>query len=446
MTSRSKSILKTAGLLAALIVCGPLLYSGARRFAALDPFGDRGAKWANPFGGDIGSIMQDVKVRVFTGPTETAAFHAGRIEIRRDKAFMTIDDVDQGTVFEGGKPAATFTAKTAGYDVSKDRLLVQDGARLKSKGYDLQAAAFRVNLSSKTLFSEGGIRGTYSKGRLKAGALKLNFGGGRSVAENIEWAGQANVQGQTRDLQIRSRRVEYTADPDIQIYYDAEASDKDSLMRAKKLTWDRDADTVTMEGSCEYYGPESILSAPKVVVYRKEQRAVATGAVRLFVKPEREKGVVTVGAVPPAQPELPEGLKQPDQGSPEFDDELRSGKTARKYPVIVTCQRVDYVYAKGRKQAVITGSPKARQVLRGGAWREIIGTKAIYQEEQELLTILSKEGGRDVRMTNSAGDDLTAETLVISTTAGKEKMTGSMIEGVMKVKEEQETGNSGGGR
>src|SRR6185436_7978450 len=106
-----------------------------------------------------------------------------------------------------------------------------------------------------------------------------------------------------------------------------------------------------------------------------------------------------------------------------------SGKTLRKYPVVITCTKVEYFYAKGKKRAIMTGSPKARQELRAGSWREITAPTAIYEEEKELLTLKSGEGGRDVRLKNSAGDDLVAESLAISTVEGKERMTGVKVEG-----------------
>jgi len=448
MSPKAKSAIKTGTSLALAVVVLPLLYTAARKFASKDLFGRHGANWTDPFGKNIGSVMDDVDIKVYNGSDKLVSLHADKIEVRRDKVFMDLLNVSDGKIYEKGKPTAFFAAMNAEYDMSNERLVVDRGASLKSTTYDLNAPNLHLDVKTKTVEAKKGIKGTFEGGKLAADFLKLNFGGRTSSAKNVSWKGAAKLPTtqQVRDLQIRSREVEYTADPDIQVYHDAEASDRDSLMRTKKLTWNRDTDTITMEGACEYYGPEAILVAPKVVVFRKEKRAVATGDVRLLVKPERQKGVVPPSAVPPAQPVLPEGLRQPPvQGPREIDEELRSGKTARKYPVVVTCEKVEYTYAKGRKQAIITGSPRARQQMRAGSWREITGPKAIYEEEKEILTILSTDGGRDVRMKNSAGDDLMAQKLVISTTEGKEKMTGTLIEGVMKVRDDELDREGGGG-
>ncbi len=86
---------------------------------------------------------------------------------------------------------------------------------------------------------------------------------------------------------------------------------------------------------------------------------------------------------------------------------------------------------------MITGSPKAHQDLASGAWREVTAPMAVYEEEKEILTLLSVNQGKDVRMKNSNGDDFLAETVIISTVQGKEKVTASHLEGSMTVKEEQ---------
>jgi hypothetical protein len=97
------------------------------------------------------------------------------------------------------------------------------------------------------------------------------------------------------------------------------------------------------------------------------------------------------------------------------------------------------------KKAVMTGSPKARQELPEKAWREITAPMVIYEEDKELMTMLSGEGTKDVRMKNSLGDDLLAETIVISTKEGDERITGTRIEGVMKIDESKPPPGSGGG-
>jgi len=215
-------------------------------------------------------------------------------------------------------------------------------------------------------------------------------------------------------------------------------------MRGKKVTIDQSKDIITIEGGAEYYGPEAIISAPKVVVYRKQKKAIATGAgggVYLLVKPEGEKGIPVMDKQP-AQPVLPPGLAQPKS---DDTDELRSAKNLRKYPVVVTASNVEYFYAKGSKKAIITGEPKALQQLRAGTWREVTAPRAEYEEEKELLYLFSSGDAKEVRMKNSAGDDFIGLSVRLGTTPGKETMTGKGLEGVMKVHEDEVPRSGGGG-
>lgn len=441
--NRSKAI-TISGLLLGVIAV-PLLYAGVKKLASFDPFSKFTGKWSDPFGNNIGSVMDNVDIGVYEKGLPVVTFRTNRLTIRRDKQFLQLQSVSNGKIYEKGKPTANFYAGLASYDRAKEQVNVSRGATLAAADYTLQTAALVLDRGTKTIKAESGVSGTYKNGTLSAATFRLDFGGRKASATNIVWKGKVRFQNKTqdtRDVQIRSPRFEQTSES-VYVYYDAEASDRDSIMRAKKITWDQKDDVITLEGSCEYYGPDAIISAPKVVVYHKEKRAVATGEVRMFVKPQKQKGVLAAEPIPPAQPVLPPGMKQPlgaedtlKKQQQEIDDELRSGKSFRKYPVIVTCNKIEYTYSKGNKKAIISGSPRARQQLRAGSWRELTAPKAIYEEEKELLTLLSEVGGRDVKMTNSAGDSFTAEKLEISTVEGQERLSGTRLEGVIKVKEE----------
>jgi lipopolysaccharide export system protein LptA len=243
-------------------------------------------------------------------------------------------------------------------------------------------------------------------------------------------------------VQFRAEDVEYTADPNVVVYLQAEAVDEDALMRAKKITYDGAKDVITLEGGAEYYGAEVIVSAPKVVVQRKTKKARASGpagSVYFLVKPEGEKGIPVVEKAP-AQPVLPPGMQQPDDL-----EQLRSSENLRKFPIVVTAANVDYFYSKGSKKAVMTGEPKALQQLRAGTWREVTAPRAEFEEEKEILNLFSNGDSKDVRMRNSAGDDFIALSVRMGTTSGKETLSGKGIEGVMKVRDEDVPRPGGGG-
>ena len=289
-----------------------------------------------------------------------------------------------------------------------------------------------------------GIEGTAFKGAVKAGKLELGLGTGKHRASAVEWRGSPNIEGvpQGREVQFRAEDVEYTADPNVVVYLQAEAVDEDALMRAKKITYDGAKDVITLEGGAEYYGAEVIVSAPKVVVQRKTKKATASGpagSVYFLVKPEGEKGIPVVEKAP-AQPILPPGMQQPDDL-----EQLRSSENLRKFPIVVTAANVDYFYSKGSKRAVMTGQPNALQQLRAGTWREVTAPRAEFEEEKEILNLFSNGDSKDVRMRNSAGDDFIALSVRMGTTSGKETLSGKGIEGVMKVRDEDVPRPGGGG-
>lgn len=428
------------GLLAAVVLL-PVLFAGAKWLASFDPFARFSGDYANPFGRNIGSYMENVSVSVLSGKGKVASFDAKRLLIRRDKQFMQLELISNGAIYDKGKKAADFKAALASYDARQELIQIAGGADVSSKEFTFTTPALAINKKRSTLFADSGITGKYRSGDIQAKTLLMDFDGGRTVATEVSWKGPVEVQQKnTRNVQFRARKFEQFTNPDRTVYTDAEATDQDAMMRAKTITYDHENEVITMEGDCEYFGPDAIISAPKVVVYRSQKKVLASGAVRMFVKPEKQKGVLSAEPLPPAEPVLPPGLKQPpaaaSQQQEDIERELRSGKNARKYPVVVTCTKLEYTYAKGNKKAVLTGSPKARQEMRAGSWREIAAPTVIYEEEKELLTLLSGAGGRDVKMTNSAGDHYTAEQIVISTTEGNERLSGTRIEGVMKVRDE----------
>lgn len=433
-----------AGVLGLLAL--PFIYGGVRGFLSQDPFGYFDRQWADPFGGEVGSVMKDVRATVYERGQKKAEFGVDQLDIRRDKQYMMLFGLHDGKVFDRGAEQATFDATKASYNAAEELMTILGVAHVKGKDYDLIAPAAKVDIRNKRVVMAEGIKGTLLGGALTADKVELGYGVGKHIATNVEWRGKPPANGiiQSRDLQVRAARTEFTADPNVTIFYDAEAIDENALMRGKKITIDHSKDVITIEGGGEYYGPEAILSAPKVVVYRKQKKAVATGTkggVYLLVKPEGEKGIPVIDKQP-AQPVLPPGLSQPQS---DETDELRSAKSLRKYPVVITASNVEYSYAKGSKKAVITGEPKALQQLRAGSWREVTAPRAEYEEEKEILSLFSVGEGKEVTMKNSAGDDFIGKSVRIGTKPGKETLSGIALEGVMKVREDEVPRTGGGG-
>jgi lipopolysaccharide export system protein LptA len=433
--------------IAAAIIAGNY---GVRNLAAIDPFAKYQANYLQPLGGGIGSLMKNVDVNGYDEGKLKVSFNAAQVQIRRDQQFFRMTLLRDGKTFSDGKVTTEFVAGIATYEAANNRIEVAGAPKVKNETFEITGLRAVIDQNEKKVLVERGASGTYRGGSFSAQAFTLIYDTEEAIVEGVAWKGPAEnwelleATNQTRrdEVDIRMKEWRHLKNPDRDVYIDAEIVDKTSLLRAKTITWDRTTDIVTAEGNVEYHGPDAIVSAPKVVVYRKERRAVATGAVRFYVKPEKDKrNVTSVAGIPPAQVELPPNLRQNQQ---QDQQDPRSLDTARKYPIIVTCTKVEYVYAEGMKRAVMTGSPKARQTLPGDAWREVSAPTVIYEEEKEIMTLLSEPGGIDVRMKNSLGDDIVAEILVISSKEGDQWITGKNVSGALKI-DENETGRRTGG-
>jgi lipopolysaccharide export system protein LptA len=99
-----------------------------------------------------------------------------------------------------------------------------------------------------------------------------------------------------------------------------------------------------------------------VIHFAKSKRLVVlTGKVLITVKPKSEQKDPTTAEVGPAPVVLQDGKAKIADAKPDDDDE--SAGSARKYPATITCDKVEYEYAKSKKHAVLTGSFKVVQQM-----------------------------------------------------------------------------------
>ncbi|HZH99426.1 MAG TPA: hypothetical protein VEX38_10685, partial [Fimbriimonadaceae bacterium] len=211
--------------------------------------------------------------------------------------------------------------------------------------------------------------------------------------------------------------------PTSEIYTNGSASDGEIMVKAPRIEREKKTDVITATGKVYYFSEKANIVCDKAVIYQKEKRAVLTGNVRMLVKP-KDQEKLDFTEVAPFEPLVPNKVLNDRPAPPpsaqaqqekDLDDELRSSKTVRKYPVKVQAARVEYWYAKGQRKATITGNPQARQELAGGRWRHIWTHQAFYDGEKETLRLVSDKDKRDTRMKNSIEDDLVAQAVTIST-------------------------------
>jgi lipopolysaccharide export system protein LptA len=350
-----------------------------------------------------------------------------------------------------------FSAKSANWNSAIKMLAMNDQARVAGKGFDITAPTLTID-DQRKLISVPEANGKLGSGiarvekfqyHMPSGAWKS--GPGRyigSLANLPQGAGQAGAdlpvgaKSNTKwDISMQSLG-DTGGDEKIQSFNDATATDGEVLIKAPKVTLDRKTDVLTATGRVFYYSAKANLVADKIVVYRREKRAVLTGNVFLLAKPKEEvpNYKPTEEELPPFKLMVPDEVKAnrppaPESGpSPDekkLDDKLRDGGSLRDYPLVITGNEVEYWYRKGERRATIRGNPQARQDIPGGRWRHVWSYEAYYDGEKESLRAVSKAGERTVRIKNSLGDDLTGLSVTLSTKEGDSQYSGEKLKGTV---------------
>ena len=196
-------------------------------------------------------------------------------------------------------------------------------------------------------------------------------------------------------------------------------------------------DVLNASGGIEYYSGKADIKADSCVVYRKEKRVVLSGHVFMYVKPKaQEDDPPKIEKLPDFKPVTPEQVVAIHSDKPlskdeakEREDEIRSSKNLRDFPLVVSSDRIEYWYAKGSRHAMITGSPQARQGLKGDEWRHVWSRSSFYDGEKETLKLMSAEKKQEALMKNSLGDHMQNEYLIVSTKEDDDTIEGGTGQG-----------------
>jgi lipopolysaccharide export system protein LptA len=131
-------------------------------------------------------------------------------------------------------------------------------------------------------------------------------------------------------------------------------SDEDTVVKADLFAWNDKKKTARATGHLSMTDEQADGTADQVdIEYMKAKRLmVLTGNVRLTLKP-RKKTVAKDGAETPGGGQTASG----SETKPETSD-------IREYPIEVTCDRVEYEYARSKRHAVLTGRLRATQKLK----------------------------------------------------------------------------------
>ncbi len=432
----------------AVIFGAPSAYNSIAKFVAEDPFIGIYKRSLNPIDETIGIRMDDVELRDFKGPKLISSAHAGRIDIRRDRKAITLYDVKRG-LYAGGRMPITYSASRAVWNVQTRMVTVAGGVAVKGKDLDLKADGLTFEDRRHELRVQGKVKGRLYDGQVLASEIVYNADTGAAEAGPVEWQGTADTPTAAGNTAPKKWDIKSAAfkslgsNTNTTIYKDITASDDDMIVVAPIGQYNKSTDVLTASGGIFYYSGQADLTADSCIVYRKEKRVVLSGHVFMYVKPKsHEDDPPKIEKLPEFKPVSPDQVvvKQDstqltqDQEK-QKENELRDSKNLRDFPMVVVSDRTEYWYEKGKRHAVITGSPQGRQTLTGDEWRHMWSNSALYDGERDRLTLIGKDP-EPAREKNSVGDDMMCDTITVSTKEGDDYMEGSKARGKIYSSEE----------
>lgn len=414
-------------------------YQAVYQVVKADPLAEFRPK-NNPFTQNEGVIIEGAfPIRSYIGERLVTKANVAKATVRSDRSVIDLEGIEDGVFYADDGQTFRFATAKATYGTYTKSVVADQGVRVWNANLDLRAQGFKYDHVVRRLAVNGPVSGTIAKGQAKAQDVVIDLAANVLTTGPIEWAGPLQVEGRPR-TPWRVQAARTTIRQDIMVYTDARGEDRETIVRARTMTYDRANDVVTAEGDVLYFGVDANIAADKIVIERKTGKATITGRiVRMLVKPESQPPAET--AVPPVTPLVPRELAEsrPQPGSTPQEDaqrqqeeELRSPDNLRQYPIVITATRIEYWFRRGERRAIVTGDPFARQELPGMRWRELFADRAVYDGENDTLTLTSRTG-RAVRMRNSIGDDLTATSLTVSTRRDDDSLEAEGVQGTVMV-------------
>lgn len=433
-------------LLAAVGIVAGVMW--AQWILTTDPFAQLRRGAPEGLSEEIGVRLKGVDVKMYEHGTLVGSAKVGTLDIRRDRNRLAFHEVADG-MYRGADGEFRFASPAATYDSSFRRLEVGSGGRIWNEDMDLKVLGAVYQGSTQVLQTSGLITGRFMDGSIEAENLLYRLDTGAYRVGPITWVGEVEIPAVRRQDKPQTQKWTIKAlgaaraKGDLEFYENVEATDGEVIVKAPKGSLNRKTDVFEATGPVEYFGIEANLRCDKIVIFRAEKRAVLTGNVTLVVKP-KENQKLEVMEIPPFRPVVPEEVAknrpQPQSATDsqrKDDDEVRSGQTIRKYPILIAAEKIEYWYAEGSRRAIITGKPQARQELPEGRWRHLWAPRGLYDGEEDTLRMIGAEGKREVRIMTSVGDDLVAEWFEVATAAEEDSWQAWNITGTVAKEPDQ---------
>lgn len=384
---------------------------------------------------EIGVRLGDVHFVQYDGEHKITEADVEHVFVTDDRRQYRLGNVTNGVYIAKDGKRLNFSAPKAVWNVTYKVLTANEGVRVWNKDMDLKTPNFKIDGIRQTLYAPGTVEGTFYKGQIKSTNLlyamkadEANFGPTHWNG-NLAIALQDGEKGEQKEWEFDASRGNFKRKGDLQIFTKTTAKDGEIIVKADVIERNVKTDVVTATGNVQYFSSETNMSCSKVVVYRKEKRAILSEAVNMLVKPKEKQTKAQIEEIPPFRPMVPKDLSdgRPEAPAPtksalekQLDKDLQDPKSIRKYPIAIRAERIEYWYGKGNKHANITGDPQASQELPGGRWRHIWANSAHYDGEKDTLLLKATPGKTDLHYQASNNDDMMATDATLSTEEGNE--------------------------
>ena len=426
---------------------------------------------------EIAVTLNDVVFRQYQGQKMISNALIKKLEVSKDRKNLRFSNIVDGTYYTK-ENIFHFSAQEGTWNPDTQKLYASRDVHLYNKNLNLHSSEFEYDQPTHTLTIPNFLRGKLFEGDVEAYRLVYQTNLNSYSVGPVTWVGQlqtlAKVTEKTEKSKPKAAFQAQQAKPpatlpesstkktketvqlwtikaksgsrppgDIEYWHYGEATDGEIVLKADNIQRNVKTDVIIATGNLRYYSADVNALCDKTTVYRTEKRAVLEGNVQAFVKP-KDQSKLEVVELEPVRPIVPSEIAEQRPPAPEktiqntdIDDELRSTKDKRKYPIIIWADKVEYWYQKGNRHAIITGSPTARQDFPGGRWRQVWTHTAYFDREKDLLKLVSSKDKKDTQLRTSVGDDLLARWFELSTKEGSETWQGEGIEGDVYIDEEE---------
>lgn len=433
-TSRKKTYLLWIPALAIAGVAGMYGYRSVTKIVREDPLRGYKEKLPDELPETVAIETKNSQFQHFDAGVPQASCDVKLMRIAQNRQVYSLEGITNGLI-SWKKQDYKFEAEKGDWNGFTKQLALTGKLRLVGKKFDLKSNLFNYDESRRTIKIPNSVEGTAMGGKLMVANFEYAMDKEEFKTGKGRWSGVPPAElGAETTLAAQGKKSAWDVDFDEVItkgekknFTNARATDGEVIIKAPTIEVNDKTDVLTATGRVRYFSGKANLIADKVVVYRKEKRAVLSGNVTMLVKPkESENAAPAETELAPLPPVVPESVSSTRPPAPDNEDtkrteeQIRSSKNLRQYPLSMTADQIEYWYKKGDRHAKITGSPQGRQELPEG-WRYVWSGIALFDVEKDLLTLESLPGKSQVILKNSLGDELFGEWGQLSTKEGDDE-------------------------